>query len=127
METRRRQGAHGQMDDWAGGVRGDGDAIDPVEDGTGGVDVILQGGEDGRRVSEDVDTFRGAYGEQGRHGGREDERGTVDTLGIKRIRKDFFEVLESELPGVRPRCENLRRSLQQSKARWRWNRSACRL
>ena len=80
LERARREWAQGHVDDRAGGVRGDGDAVGLVEDGAGGVDVVLQRGEDGGCVSEDVDPLRGAHREQGRHGGGEDERGAVDAL-----------------------------------------------
>ena len=45
------------VDDGAGGMAGDGDVVDLVEDRAGGADVLLEGLEDGRGAADDVDTF----------------------------------------------------------------------
>lgn len=56
----RRSGSGGanlDVDDRGGRVRGDGDAIDAIEDGAGGSDVVLQRGQDRRRVTQKADTL----------------------------------------------------------------------
>ena len=61
-------------------MRGDSDAIHSIEDGAYRVDVVLQVAQDGWSTAEDADTVGGCYIEEWWHCGREDKRGSVDTL-----------------------------------------------
>jgi hypothetical protein len=41
VERCRGEGANVNVDDWACGMRGDGDTVELVKDGTGNVDIVL--------------------------------------------------------------------------------------
>ena len=68
------------MDDRAGRVGGDGDAVYLVQNGADGADVLLECGHDGWRVRKNMDALRGRDSEKRRHGSRKDEGGTIDAL-----------------------------------------------
>ena len=88
-----------QMDDGAGGVRGDGDAVHAVEDGADCADVFLQGGENRGRVPENVDALRAGDREERGHGRGEYEGGAVNPLRHKTSILRYHRRLMERVPG----------------------------
>lgn len=76
------------MDDGAGMMRGNNDAVKTIEDGAYCSNIFLKGCEDGRSVAQYANSLRCAGGHGGGHGCRKHEGGSVDTLGDVQITND---------------------------------------
>ena len=73
------------MDDRAGMMRRNSDAIESIEDRPDRSDVLLQGTQDRRRIAENGDSFGSGDGESSWHGSGENESSSIDTLEISEL------------------------------------------